>query len=150
MALIFLTYNCVVQEVSGRIIRVEFAKSFKKPTPPLRNPPPGEECHVIYASNLAWKARSTHLRDIFTENFKEPLSARVVFESPAGRSTGYGFVSYPTVQEAGAAISTLYGKVIIIASLMVHYLSANSSVIPNRIKILMMLSYVFFFFISLG
>ncbi|XP_058772593.1 29 kDa ribonucleoprotein A, chloroplastic [Vicia villosa] len=103
------------REISGRIIRVEFARSLKKPSP---SPPPGtppspapiEARFVIYTSNLAWKARSTHLRDIFAENFKAPVSARVVFQTPAGRSAGYGFVSYHTVEEAEAAISALEGK----------------------------------------
>ncbi|KAK7407152.1 hypothetical protein VNO78_08829 [Psophocarpus tetragonolobus] len=99
-------------ELSGRIIRVELAKRFKKPSPPPPPPGPrtGETRHVIYASNLAWKARSTHLRQFFTENFKTPVSARVVFDSPSGRSAGYGFVSFHTKEDAEAAISTVDGK----------------------------------------
>lgn len=98
-------------EISGRSIRVDFAKRFKKPAPPRPpGPPPGETRHVIYASNLAWKARSTHLRDFITEKFKTPVSARVVFDSPTGRSAGYGFVSFLTKEEAEAAISALDGK----------------------------------------
>ncbi|XP_072955637.1 28 kDa ribonucleoprotein, chloroplastic-like [Typha angustifolia] len=97
-------------ELMGRIIRVEFAKSFRKPPTP---PPPGaivvEERHKIYVSNLAWKARSGNLREFFSEKFK-PLSARVVFENPTGRSAGYGFVAFATKEEAEAAISELDGK----------------------------------------
>ena len=109
-----LTQNCVIQQISGRIIRVELAKRFKKPSPPPPpGPPPGETRHVIYASNLAWKVRSTHLRNFFTENFKTPVSARVVFDSPSGRSAGYGFVSFLTKEDAEAAISAFDGKVVI-------------------------------------
>ncbi|XP_020215999.1 31 kDa ribonucleoprotein, chloroplastic isoform X2 [Cajanus cajan] len=99
-------------ELSGRIIRVELAKRFKKPPPPPPPPGPrtGETRHIVYASNLAWKARSTHLRQVFTENFKTPVSARVVFDSPTGRSAGYGFVSFLTKEDAEAAISTVDGK----------------------------------------
>ncbi|KAK2373955.1 28 kDa ribonucleoprotein, chloroplastic [Trifolium repens] len=98
-------------EISGRIVRVEFSKSLKKPpSPPPPGLPPSDARHVIYASNIAWKARSTHLRDIFTENFKEPVSARVVFQTADGRSAGYGFVSYHTKEEAEAAVSALDGK----------------------------------------
>jgi RNA recognition motif-containing protein len=124
VALILVTSNCVVQEISGRIVRVEFAKSLKKPpsSPPPKGLPPSDARYVIYASNLAWKARSTHLRDIFTENFKEPVSARVVFQTADGRSAGYGFVSYHTKEEAEAAVSALDGKVVIISLLMVTYL----------------------------
>ncbi|CAI8583969.1 unnamed protein product [Vicia faba] len=103
------------REISGRIIRVEFSKSFKKPSPPPPpvtppSPAPSEARHVLYISNLAWKARSTHLRDIFAENFKTPVSARVVFQTPAGRSAGYGFVSYHTEEEVQSAIAALEGK----------------------------------------
>ncbi|CAK9143517.1 unnamed protein product [Ilex paraguariensis] len=99
-------------ELLGRIIRIEFAKRFKKPlrSPPApASPPPRETRHKLYVSNLAWKARSTHLRELFSANF-EPVSARVVFDSPSGRSGGYGFVSFATKEEAEAALSALDGK----------------------------------------
>ncbi|MED6135299.1 hypothetical protein PIB30_045128 [Stylosanthes scabra] len=100
-------------QISGREIRVELAKRFKKPpppTPPSSSPPPGETRHVVYVTNLAWKVRSPQLRQFFTDNFKTPVSSRVVFDSPAGRSAGYGFVSFLTKEDAEAAISALDGK----------------------------------------
>ncbi|WOL16666.1 28 kDa ribonucleoprotein, chloroplastic [Canna indica] len=97
-------------ELKGRVIRVDFAKSFRKPAPP---PPPGaiarEPRHKIYVSNLAWKARSVNLKEFFSAKFN-PLSARVVFQNPTGRSAGYGFVGFATEEEAEAAISELDGK----------------------------------------
>lgn len=103
-------YIFVVQELSGRIIRVELAKRFKKPSrSPPGSPPRVETPHKLYASNLAWKVRSNHLREFFSAN--KPVSVRVVFDSPSGRSAGYGFVSFATKEEAEAAISALEGKV---------------------------------------
>ncbi|KAK4845749.1 hypothetical protein QYF36_008662 [Acer negundo] len=110
------------QEVSERIIRVEFAKKFKKPrssatspttTSPTSStsspsPPAGETQHKLYVSNLAWKVRSSHLREFFSDF--NLVSAKVVFESNPGRSAGYGFVSFATEEEAEAAISSLDGK----------------------------------------
>lgn len=98
-------------ELSGRIIRVELAKSFKKPYSTLAptNAPKGETRNWIYASNLAWKVRSGNLREFFAYKFK-PVSARVVFDGPSGRSAGYGFVSFSTNEEVVAAISELDGK----------------------------------------
>ncbi|KAF3449426.1 hypothetical protein FNV43_RR10154 [Rhamnella rubrinervis] len=97
-------------EVSGRSIRIEFAKRFKKPSPPNSpGPQPGETRHKLYVSNLGWKVRSSHLREFFSANFK-PVAARVVFDAPSGRSAGYGFVSFATKEEAEEAISTLDGK----------------------------------------
>lgn len=98
------------QEVSGRIIRVEFAKNFKKPSskrPPT--PTATETQNKIYVSNLAWKVRSSHLKELFSAEFN-PVSAKVVFEAP-GKAAGYGFVSFSTKEEAEAAISYLDGKV---------------------------------------
>lgn len=101
---------------------MEFAKSFRKPAPP---PPPGasvvEERHKIYVSNLAWKARSVHLKEFFSAKYK-PLSARVVFENATGRSAGYGFVGFATKEEAAAAIAELDGKVKRIFSSQLCYL----------------------------
>lgn len=98
----------------GRIIRVQFAKRFKKPVrpAPVIVPPPGETRHRVYVSNLAWKVRSNNLRELFSSNFN-PVSARVIFDShPSGRSAGYGFVSFATKEEAESAINELDGKVI--------------------------------------
>ncbi|XWS62163.1 hypothetical protein CRYUN_Cryun07bG0187500 [Craigia yunnanensis] len=97
-------------EVSGRIIRVEFARRFKKPSPPSPQPivPSRETRHKLYVSNLAWKVRSSHLREFFSAF--NPVSARVVFGTPSGQSAGYGFVSFATKEEAEAAVSTLNGK----------------------------------------
>ncbi|GAA0168273.1 RNA splicing factor [Lithospermum erythrorhizon] len=98
-------------ELSGRTIRVELAKKFKKPRP-IRSPPlastPGETRHKLYVSNLAWKTRSTNLREFFSDF--SPISARVVFDSPSGNSAGYGFVSFSTKEEAVSAMSSLDGK----------------------------------------
>ncbi|KAK4364640.1 hypothetical protein RND71_015998 [Anisodus tanguticus] len=98
-------------ELSGRIIRVEFAKRFKKPpgAPPPPTPPRGETRHKLYVSNLAWKVRSTQLREFFSANHN-PVSTRVVFDNASGRAAGYGFISFDTKEEAEAALSALDGK----------------------------------------
>lgn len=108
----FFVHVLVVQEVSGRIIRVEFAKRFKKPpgAPPPSTPPQGEARHKLYVSNLAWKVRSTQLREFFSAN-NNPISARVVFDNASGRAAGYGFVTFDTKEQAEAALSALDGKV---------------------------------------
>uniref|UniRef100_A0A1D1XID7 Ribonucleoprotein, chloroplastic n=1 Tax=Anthurium amnicola TaxID=1678845 RepID=A0A1D1XID7_9ARAE len=95
-------------ELQERIIRVEFAKSMKKTS----SRPAGsamETRHKIYVSNLAWKARSSNLRELFSAKFK-PVSARVVFNTPSGKAAGYGFVSFSTKEEMEAAISELDGE----------------------------------------
>ncbi|KAI3822330.1 hypothetical protein L1987_09919 [Smallanthus sonchifolius] len=94
-------------ELMGRIIRVEFAKDNKKSS----SPPPasGEKRYKLYVSNLAWRVRSNHLKDLFSAEFN-PVSTRVVFENQGGRSAGYGFVSFASKEEAESAISALNGK----------------------------------------
>ena len=102
-----------VQELMGRIIRVEFAKENKKPSPPPTLP--GKKRYKLYVSNLAWRVRSNNLKEFFGADFN-PISTRVVFESPEGRSAGYGFVTFATKEEAESAISSLNGKVILLLS----------------------------------
>lgn len=128
---VLLNLYVYYQQVSGRIISVDFARKFKKPPKSLPTPSsassPGETRHKLYVSNLAWKARSTHLREFFTAADFNLVSARVVFADPGGRASGYGFVSFPTREEAEDAISKLDGKVIEFAiflslsMLRVHY-----------------------------
>lgn len=103
--------NLDSHEVSGRIIKVEFAKRLKRPSPASSKPivlPSRETRHKVYVSNLNWKVRSSHLREFFSTF--NPVSARVIFGTPSGQSAGYGFVSFATKEEAEAAISTLNGK----------------------------------------
>ncbi|KAL7123633.1 hypothetical protein ACP275_01G117800 [Erythranthe tilingii] len=103
-------------ELSDRIIRVEFAKQFKRPIRTSDHSvvssssiPAGETRHKLYVSNLGWKVRSTDLREFFSSKFK-PISVKVVFDSPSGKSAGYGFVSFATKEEADSVISQLDGK----------------------------------------
>ncbi|KAK1408938.1 hypothetical protein QVD17_41108 [Tagetes erecta] len=96
-------------ELLGRIIKIEYAKKFKKPTPPRL---PGsshasETCHKLFVSNLAWKVRTSNLKQFFVDF--NPVSTRVVF-GPSGSSAGYGFVSFGSKEEAESALSTLNGK----------------------------------------
>nr|XP_043606825.1 33 kDa ribonucleoprotein, chloroplastic-like [Erigeron canadensis] len=95
-------------ELSGRILKVEYAKKFKKPTP--RSPTSlrwNETRHKLFVSNLAWKVRATNLKQFFV-GFN-PVSTRVVF-SPSGSSAGYGFISFASKEEADAALSALNEK----------------------------------------
>ncbi|KAL8539915.1 hypothetical protein ACS0TY_001501 [Phlomoides rotata] len=99
-------------ELAGRIIRVQFAKKFKKParTIPEGSPPAsGETRHKLFVTNLAWKVRSSNLREFFSSGFN-PVSVRVVFGGTVRKSAGYGFVSFGTKEEAESAISALDGK----------------------------------------
>ena len=99
-----------MQDVDGRVITVQFAKRFRKP-PPVVHSRPSEGDARLYVSNLAWKVRSNNLRELFSSE-SNPVSARVIFDSPSGKSAGYGFVSFATKEEAEVAISTFEGKVI--------------------------------------
>ncbi|GKA74193.1 33 kDa ribonucleoprotein, chloroplastic-like protein [Tanacetum coccineum] len=94
-------------EVEGRIIKVEYSKTFKKPTPPRSPTYSNETRHKLFVSNLAWKARATNLKEFFADF--SPVSTRIVF-STSGSSAGYGFVSFATKEEAESAVSTLNGK----------------------------------------
>ncbi|KAH6778782.1 RNA-binding family protein [Perilla frutescens var. hirtella] len=113
-------------EVVGRIIRVQFAKKFKKPirAAPVV-PPRGDTRHKLYVSNLAWKVRSNNLREFFSPNFNL-VSARVVFDNPSGRSAGYGFVSFATKEEAESAISELDGKELLGRPISLKFSEKNS------------------------
>ncbi|KAF7018288.1 unnamed protein product [Triticum aestivum] len=92
-------------DVMGRIIKVEFSKSFRKPAPPP-SPDTIVAKYKLYVSNLAWKARSADLKEFFLQF--NPVSANIVFEDR--KSAGYGFVSFGTKEEAEAALTELNGK----------------------------------------
>ncbi|CAI0441965.1 unnamed protein product [Linum tenue] len=98
------------QDVSGRIVTVEFANGLKRKLSPTETLTSKETSHKLYASNLAWKVRGSHLRELFSAEFN-PVSSRVVFQSnPGGKSAGYGFVSFASREEAEAALAAMDGK----------------------------------------
>uniref|UniRef100_A0ACD5UTY9 Uncharacterized protein n=1 Tax=Avena sativa TaxID=4498 RepID=A0ACD5UTY9_AVESA len=92
-------------ELMGRTIKVEFSKSFRKPAPPP-SPDTIVAKYKLYVSNLAWKARSSDMKEFFSQY--NPVSANIVFDDR--KSAGYGFVSFGTKEEAETALSELNGK----------------------------------------
>ncbi|KAK8934542.1 Ribonucleoprotein [Platanthera zijinensis] len=101
-----------MQELVGRIFRVQLAKNFSKPSSkkPRSNTRKGETRHKIYVGNLHWKARAVNLREFFSTKFN-PSSARVVFDNSSGKPAGYGFVSFDTKEEMETIVSELEGEV---------------------------------------
>ncbi|KAJ9184584.1 hypothetical protein P3X46_004296 [Hevea brasiliensis] len=64
--------------------------------------------HKIYAGNLGWGLTSQGLRDAFA-NQPGLLIAKVIYERDAGRSRGFGFVSFESVENAEAALNAMNG-----------------------------------------
>lgn len=64
--------------------------------------------HKIYAGNLGWGVTTQGLRDAFVD---QPgfLSAKVIYERETGRSRGFGFVSFSSVESAQSALSSMNG-----------------------------------------
>ncbi|XP_075486980.1 28 kDa ribonucleoprotein, chloroplastic-like isoform X3 [Primulina tabacum] len=118
-------------EVSSRIIRVQFSKRFKRPSPTPSVRPAREIVHKLYVSNLAWKVRSNSLRE-FISTSCNPLSVRVVFDNPSGKSAGYGFVSFSTKEEAEAAISVLDGKELLGRPIRLKFSEKDANASENR------------------
>jgi RNA recognition motif-containing protein len=104
----------------GRTIKVEFSKSFRKPAPPP-SPDTIVARYKLYVSNLAWKARSSDMKEFFSQY--NPVSANVVFDDK--KSAGYGFVSFGTKEEAETALSELDGKVIILETLTYQFYNSH-------------------------
>lgn len=80
--------------------------------PRIRNSNRGfvDSPHKIYAGNLGWGLTSEGLRDAF-EDQPGLLSAKVIYERNSGRSRGFGFVSFETVEAAQSALNTMNGVV---------------------------------------
>lgn len=94
-------------EMEGRVIKVEYARSSKKRLSPVTSNPMK---YNVFVGNLAWRVRSSDLREFFGGENGSILHAEVVFQSNPRRSGGYGFVSFASKEAAEAAIATYNGK----------------------------------------
>ncbi|KAL9242562.1 hypothetical protein vseg_016550 [Gypsophila vaccaria] len=65
--------------------------------------------HKIYAGNLGWGVTTQGLRDAFSDQ-EGFLSAKVVYERDSGRSRGFGFISFSSVEAAESALTAMNGK----------------------------------------
>jgi nucleolin len=64
----------------------------------------------VYVGNLAWGVDNSTLENLFSEQ-GQVLDAKVIYDRESGRSRGFGFVTYGTVEEVNNAISNLDGIV---------------------------------------
>lgn len=73
---------------------------------------PAEPNQKLFIGGLAWAATDEDLRAAFAP-FGEVVSASVVRYPDTGRSKGFGFVEYATIEEATKAKEEMDGKSIL-------------------------------------
>jgi hypothetical protein len=64
----------------------------------------------LYVSNLSWAVNDDGLRQEFASAGFIPQNSKVVMDRETGRSRGFGFVSFATVDEATAAQTAVNGR----------------------------------------
>lgn len=72
--------------------------------------------YKVYAGNLGWGVRADALKTAF-EGQPGLVGARVIFERDTGRSRGFGFVSFQTIEDAKAALQAMDGMVCLCCNL---------------------------------
>lgn len=60
----------------------------------------------LFVGNLPWETTDEGLRDFFGENVVE---AKIIIDRYSGRSRGFGFVTFPDIEYATAALEALDG-----------------------------------------
>ncbi|GMI79996.1 hypothetical protein like AT2G37220 [Hibiscus trionum] len=99
-------------ELDGRTLRVNSG-----PPPPRREEfsPRGARgaatvgaSNRVYVGNLSWGVDDLALENLFSEQGKV-VEAKVVYDRESGRSRGFGFVTYNSMEEVDSAIKTFDG-----------------------------------------
>ncbi|OVA20893.1 RNA recognition motif domain [Macleaya cordata] len=100
--------NLEAYELEGRTLKLAYAHTQKKKkTSNVPNVPK----YNVFVGNLSWKVTSAVLREFFSSMNDNVVSAEVIYQTTdSRRSTGYGFVSFRSKEEAEAAISAYKGK----------------------------------------
>ncbi|KAL6007207.1 hypothetical protein ACLOJK_032703 [Asimina triloba] len=103
-------------QVAGRTLKVNFPEvprggEREVMGPMIRNNYRGyvDSPYKVYAGNLSWILTSEGLKEAF-ENQPGFLGAKVIYERASGRSRGFGFVSFGSLEEAEAAVNALNGE----------------------------------------
>ena len=63
----------------------------------------------LYVGNLSWNVRDEDLREVFQQDGRQVVDARVITDRDTGRSRGFGFVEFASAEEGQAAIQALDG-----------------------------------------
>ncbi|PSR99854.1 RNA-binding protein [Actinidia chinensis var. chinensis] len=101
--------NLESSEFEGRTLRLTWARSIKKKPNPAAQPKP-VPIHNLFVANLPYQARAKDLKELFNSENANVVTAEIIFHENPRRSSGYGFVSFNTKQEAEAALSAFQGK----------------------------------------
>ncbi|KAG2647001.1 hypothetical protein PVAP13_2KG539300 [Panicum virgatum] len=67
-----------------------------------------DSANKVYVGNLAWGVDNSTLENLFNEQ-GQVVDAKVIYDRESGRSRGFGFVTYRTMEEVNNAISNLDG-----------------------------------------
>ncbi|KAK9269871.1 hypothetical protein L1049_025444 [Liquidambar formosana] len=101
--------NLESHEFQGRTIKVNYARTQKKkPSPSVPSKPVSP--YNLFVANLSYEARAKDLREFFNSVSGNVVSAEIIFHDNPRRSSGYGFVSFRSREEAEAALSAFQGK----------------------------------------
>lgn len=63
----------------------------------------------LFIGGLSYATDENSLREAFTP-YGNVIEARIIVDRECGRSRGFGFISYPSAEEAFAAIQALDGR----------------------------------------
>ncbi|CDZ97997.1 FOG: RRM domain [Phaffia rhodozyma] len=86
----------------------EPVSSSQAAAPEASTPAPKEDGVKVFAGNLSYKATDQDLKSLFEPVGGEIVSAQIVFRGQ--RSSGYGFVTYKSTEEAEKAVQALNQK----------------------------------------
>ncbi|MFQ6621967.1 hypothetical protein Gotur_002864 [Gossypium turneri] len=101
--------NLESYELEGRTLRLNYAKAKKKKAAPPEKPKPVPAFN-LFVANLSYEVRAKHLKEFFSSEGANVVSAEVIFHDSPRKSSGYGFVSFKSKKEADAAMSAFQGK----------------------------------------
>ncbi|KAL1199867.1 RNA-binding protein CP33 [Cardamine amara subsp. amara] len=85
--------------------------------------------HKIYAGNLGWNLTSQGLKDAFADQ-PGVLGAKVIYERNAGRSRGFGFISFESAENVQSALSAMNGVEVEGRALRLNLASERATVSP--------------------
>uniref|UniRef100_A0A2P2LC67 Glycine-rich RNA-binding protein n=1 Tax=Rhizophora mucronata TaxID=61149 RepID=A0A2P2LC67_RHIMU len=110
----------------GSLVKQSISQNGRAPVASMLNSLRWMSSSKLFVGGLSWGTDDQSLREAFS-GFGDVVEARVILDRDTGRSRGFGFVSFSTIESANSALSAMDGQELQGRNIRVNYATDRTS-----------------------